>query len=152
MAGPDLASLDWDRPAPFVLPIQVRDEQLDRLGHVNNVEYVRWLEEVSWAHIEQLGMTWDLQARSGRAMAITRTEIDYIRAASAGDRLVLGTWIVAFDGRLRSERRFQLIRPADGATLARAVSWHACIDIRTQRPARVPGEYRDILSGAVSRS
>lgn len=134
---------------PFTMPITVSERDVDRLGHANNVVYVRWLEDISWAHIESLGMTWELQTRLGRAMAITRTEIDYLAAANAGEELLLATWLVDFDGRFRSARRFQLLRPRDGRTLVRAVSRHACIDLGTQRPARVPAEFAGIFRRAL---
>lgn len=50
-------ALNWDLPDPFTMTITVRPEDTDRLGHANNVVYVRWLEEVSWQHIDSLGMT-----------------------------------------------------------------------------------------------
>ncbi|SFR50779.1 acyl-CoA thioester hydrolase [Marinobacter gudaonensis] len=146
MPASDIA---WDLPGPFTMDITVRAEDTDRLGHANNVVYVRWLEEVSWAHIESLGMTWALHEETGKAMAITRTEIDYLSAANAGDELVLGTWLTDFDGRFRSSRQFQLVRPADGRVLVRAVSTHACVDLKTQRPSRAPAEFAAILGGAV---
>jgi len=139
----------WDLPDPFILSIRVGDDDTDRLGHANNVVYVRWLEEVSWAHIDSLGMTWALHEQTGKAMAITNTNIDYLASANAGDELLLGTWLIGFDGRIRSARQFQLIRPADGRTLARAVSTHACVNMESQRPARVPKEYAEILGGAM---
>ncbi|MBW4935492.1 acyl-CoA thioesterase [Marinobacter sp. F4206] len=145
----DDSTVDWDLPDPFILEITVKDEDTDRLGHANNVVYVRWLEDVSWAHIESLGMTWELHEAAGKAMAITRTEIDYLASANAGDRLVLGTWLTGYDGRLRSSRQFQLIRPADGKTLVRAVSTHACVNMKTQRPSRAPREFAEILGAAV---
>lgn len=138
-------NLDWDLPDPFILPIEVRQEDTDRIGHANNVVYVRWLEDVSWAHIEHNGMDWALHEKTGKAMAITRTEIDYLAAANAGDRLLLGTWLTDCDQRIRSARQFQLIRPADGRTLARAISTHACVGIESQRPARIPQEYLDVF-------
>ncbi|ADP96027.1 thioesterase family protein [Marinobacter adhaerens] len=141
--------IDWDLPAPFTIEIAVRPEDTDRLGHANNVVYVRWLEDVSWAHIESLGMTWELHEKTGKAMAITRTEIDYLASANAGDQLVLGTWLTDYDGRFRSARQFQLVRPSDGKTLVRAVSTHACVDLKTQRPARAPKEFAEILGSAV---
>lgn len=143
------SSVSWDLPDPFILPITVGKEDTDRLGHANNVVYVRWLEEISWAHIEQLGMTWARHEATGKAMAITRTEVDYLVAANAGEQLILGTWLTDFDGRFRSVRQFQLVRASDGRTLARAVSSHACVDLRSQRPTRVPPEYGDILGAAV---
>ncbi|MFW5823880.1 MAG: acyl-CoA thioesterase [Marinobacter sp.] len=139
------AFADWDLPDPFTLEIHVRAEDTDRLGHANNVVYVRWLEDISWAHIESEGMTWALHEKTGKAMAITRTEIDYLAAANAGDHLVLATWFTDFDGRIRSARQFQLVRPADGKTLMRAVSTHACVNMQSQRPGRVPPEYAEIF-------
>ena len=141
--------IDWDLPAPFTIEIAVRPEDTDRLGHANNVVYVRGLEDVSWAHIESLGMTWELHEKTGKAMAITRTEIDYLASANAGDQLVLGTWLTDYDGRFRSARQFQLVRPSDGRTLVRAVSTHACVDLKSQRPARAPKEFAEILGSAV---
>jgi len=141
--------IDWDLPAPFTIEIAVRPEDTDRLGHANNVVYVRWLEDVSWAHIESLGMTWELHEKTGKAMAITRTEIDSLASANAGDQLVLGTWLTDYDGRFRSARQFQLVRPSDGRTLVRAVSTHACVDLKSQRPARAPKEFAEILGSAV---
>jgi acyl-CoA thioester hydrolase len=94
-------------------------------------------------------MTWELHEKTGKAMAITRTEIDYLASANAGDRLVLGTWLTGFDGRFRSARQFQLVRESDGKTLVRAVSTHACVNMKSQRPSRMPAEYADILGGAM---
>tara|TARA_Y100001001_G_scaffold164577_1_gene197337 strand:- start:4165 stop:4671 length:507 start_codon:yes stop_codon:yes gene_type:complete len=140
---------NWDLPDPFILPITVREEDTDRLGHANNVVYVRWMEDVSWAHIESLGMTWALHEETGKAMAITHTEVDYLLSANAGDELVLGTWLTDWDGRFRSARQFQLIRVADGKTLLRGLSTHACVDMKSQRPSRAPKAFAEILSGAL---
>lgn len=142
-------ALNWDLPDPFTMTITVRPEDTDRLGHANNVVYVRWLEEVSWQHIDSLGMTWALHEETGKAMAITRTELDYLASANAGDELVLGTWLTDWDGRFRSARQFQLIRPADGKTLLRALSTHACVDMKSQRPARAPKAFAEILGSAL---
>ena len=139
----------WDLPTPFTLELTVQAEDTDRLGHANNVVYVRWLENVSWAHIESLGMTWELHEACGKAMAITRTEIDYLASANTGDRLILGTWLTDYDGRFRSARQFQLVRPVDGRTLMRATSTHACVDLKSQRPSRAPKEFAEILGAAV---
>jgi acyl-CoA thioester hydrolase len=141
--------LNWDLPAPFAQQIRVSPEDTDRLGHANNVVYLRWLEEVSWAHIESLGMTWAMHEQTGKAMAITRTEIDYLASANAGDVLELGTWLTDFDGRFRSARQFQLIRKSDGKTLVRALSTHACVDMKSQRPSRMPPEFKRILASVL---
>lgn len=138
----------WLMPEPFTMNIRVSADDVDRLGHANNVIYFQWMEEISWAHIESVGLTWTLQEQLGRAMAIVRTAIDYKAAALAEDELILGSWLEAFDGRLRSSRRFQLVRPHDGRTLIEAESRHVCIDTATQKPARIPQSMADLLKRA----
>ena len=34
----------------FVLPITVEASDIDELGHVNNVVYLRWVQEIATAH------------------------------------------------------------------------------------------------------
>ena len=40
----------------FDLQITVQPEHIDILGHVNNVVYVAWMQDVATAHIETLGV------------------------------------------------------------------------------------------------
>ncbi|KAA8981253.1 thioesterase [Halovibrio salipaludis] len=138
----------WRMADPFTMNIRVSEQDVDRLGHANNTVYLQWMEEISWAHIESVGLTWELQEELGRAMAIVRTEIDYKAAALADDDLILGTWLTEFDGKLRSGRQFQLVRPSDGRTLVEAESRHVCIDTATQRPARIPEPMAELLKKA----
>ena len=46
-----------------------------------------------------------------------------------------------WDGKLTMQRRFQIIRPADGATLLRGLVRFACIQLSTGRPKRMPPEF-----------
>ena len=74
-------------------------------------------------------------------MAVVRHEIDYLASAYEQDELVMGTWIVDWDERLKMNRRFQLIRPADGVTLLRAQTTFVCIELSSGRPKRMPAEF-----------
>jgi acyl-CoA thioester hydrolase len=76
-------------------------------------------------------------------MAAHRTQIDYLRAAVLGDRVLIGTWIVNTDGKLRVQRCFQVRRDVDGETLARARTDYVCINLDSGRPARMPDSFRD---------
>jgi acyl-CoA thioester hydrolase len=130
--------MHWDYPDPFIMDIIVSKGDTDRLGHTNNKVYLKWFEEISWLHIEPLGMPWSLQEELGKSMAITRTEIDYLAASYAGEALKVGPWITHTDGRLLTSREFQIIRPSDEKILVRAKSYYACIDLKTGRPSRMP--------------
>ncbi|HEX4648557.1 MAG TPA: hypothetical protein VH111_07010, partial [Steroidobacteraceae bacterium] len=63
---------------------------------------------------------------------------DFARAALAGDRVRVATWIADSDGRLRVGRRFQVVRAADGVTLARARTEYVCINLDSGRAVRMP--------------
>lgn len=129
---------DWDRPRPFTMDVVVQAAETDRLGHTNNVSYLRWTEDISWQHIEPLGMGWSVQEKLGKAMAIVHTEVDYLQASYAGDELILGTWITELDRRLGSSRAFQLRDVNSGETLLRAIARYICIDLKSGRPSRMP--------------
>ena len=133
--------MSWDLPGPFVLEIEVGAEHIDVLGHANNAVYVGWMERCAWAHSQSLGLSIDDYRRLDRAMAVVRHEIDYLAAAWQGERLQLGTWIVASDRRLSMFRQFQLWRPADGTTLLRARTRFACIELSSGKPRRMPVEF-----------
>ena len=47
------------------------------------------------------------------------------------------------------DRFFQLIRPADGATLLRARTTFVCIELSTGRPRRMPAEFLEGYGRAV---
>lgn len=133
--------MEWDLPRPHVLPIVVEAEAIDDYGHVNNIEYLRWIEAVSWRHSAGLGLDMARYREFDRGMAVHRHELDYLAPAFLGERLELATWIVACDGRLTLTRRFQLLRPADGRTLLRARTRFACIELSSGRARRMPDAY-----------
>jgi len=114
------AALDF--PTAHVIGLQVQPADVDAYEHVNNAVYLTWLDRAAWSHSAALGVPLERCLALRRGMAAQRIEIDYLRAAVRGDRIEAATWIVAADGRLRAERRFQIRRVPDGATLARARS------------------------------
>ena len=130
-------TLPWDLPNPFIWRTSCGMEHQDRLGHVNNVQYIHWLEDVGWQHISQLGAPWEEWKKHGAGMAVTDTHIQYLAAAKANDLIYIGTWLTGGD-RLRMTRHFQIIRAADNRTLLRADMEYVCINLNTGKPRRNP--------------
>lgn len=133
--------MNWELPSPFVIDIEVTAEDIDGLGHANNAVYVSWLERCAWRHSQFLGLDLVEYRRLDRAMAVVRHEIDYLASAYDGQHLQMATWIVESDQRLKMDRRFQLVRPEDGATLLRAKTTFVCIELSSGRPKRMPAEF-----------
>nr|MBV6630740.1 acyl-CoA thioesterase [Oceanococcus sp. HetDA_MAG_MS8] len=134
--------MDWDLPQPFVWSVQVPPSAIDIMGHVNNVQYLQWLERCAWEHTQHLGLSWERYQELGCGVVAIRHEIDYLRPAFASEVLEVGTWCTANDGRLRLRRQYQIIRPADGSTLVRAQTDWVCVDLASGRPRRMPDEFK----------
>ena len=139
---PETDSL-WDLEQPFSIKIAVTDDSVDRLGHVNNTVYLQWCERVAWEHAGAVGAGWEVWEKLDRAMAVRSVRLNYLAAARVGDELLAGNWICSSDGKLRATRRFQIIRPRDGATLLRGEIDYVCIEISSGRPKRFPPEFAE---------
>ena len=143
--------MTWDYPAPFIQPAVPRPADIDGLQHTNHAVYVQWCERIGWAHSEALGLSLLDYQRLDRAMAIRRGEYDYLLPTVLGDDLTLATWLSASDGKLTMERRFQLIRNRDQATVLRGRWDLVCIELSTGRPRRMPAEFCEVYLAAMVR-
>lgn len=130
--------LRWDYPAPHTIRCMPAAADIDGLNHTNNGVYVRWCQDAGWSHSHALGLSLQDYQALDRAMAIRRGEYDYLLATSLGESLLLATWLVASDKLMTMERRFQLVRERDGATVLRGRWDLVCIEISSGRPRRMP--------------
>jgi acyl-CoA thioester hydrolase len=135
-AKPSNAAFDF--PSPHIIELTVEPGDIDAYDHVNNAVYLTWFDRVAWSHSAALGIPLEQCLILRRGMAALRTEIDYVLAAVKGDVVKVATWITRSDTRLRCERRFQVLRIADGKTLARATTEYVCINLDSGRAARMP--------------
>jgi acyl-CoA thioester hydrolase len=114
----EAAAKPWDLPEPYTVSIDVVPADIDAYRHVNNAVYVRWLDQAAWAHSASLGLPLEHYLAVRRGMAVWRTQLHYLAPALAGDRILVSTWLVLCDGRLRVDRRFQVRRAGDGPDLS----------------------------------
>jgi acyl-CoA thioester hydrolase len=141
--------MNWDYAQPHTLSLVPGAADIDGLDHTNNAVYVQWCEKAGWAHSEALGLNLADYRRLDRAMAIRRSEYEYILPTGAGEALTLATWLVATDGKLAMERRFQLVRDSDGATVLRGRWDLICIEISSGRARRMPPQFCEVYLPAV---
>lgn len=139
----------WDRPNPHTMAVLPQAADIDGLNHTNNAVYVRWCEQVAWAHSEVLGLSLADYRRLDRAMAIRHAAYDYLLPSAAGEALTVATWLTASDGKLAMTRRFQIVRDRDGATLLRGQWDLVCIELGSGRPRRMPLEFTQVYDAAV---
>ena len=138
----------WDLPNAFTLSAVPQPKDIDGLNHTNNAVYVQWCEKIGWAHSESLGLTLADYRRLDRAMAIRRGEYDYLLPSALGDELTMATWLIATNSKLTMERRFQLIRSRDQATILRGRWDLVCIELSSGQARRMPPEFCDVYGPA----
>ncbi|MEF9955983.1 MAG: thioesterase family protein [Acinetobacter sp.] len=122
--------------AIFDLNLQVQPEHIDILGHVNNVVYIQWMQDVALAHIEALGLGLTQYLELKHAMVAVEHHVQYRKAAIEGDELILRTWLDHIDA-LYSYRQYAFYRPKDQSILFVGNTKWACIEIATGRPKRM---------------
>jgi acyl-CoA thioester hydrolase len=127
---------------PYELPIDVQPEDIDELGHVNNVTYLRWVQEAATAHWRAVAAPADQEQLY---WVVVRHEIDYLHPAMPGDRIVARTWVGAAT-RIKFDRHTELLRERDRKPLARARTVWCPIDARTGKPTAVSAEVRAVFS------
>ena len=118
---------------------------LDEQSHVNNVVYVRWVQDTATAHWLAVASP---AARAELAWVTLRHEIDYLSPALLGDELVVRTEVGLAEG-LTFERHTEVRRPRDGRVLARSRTLWCPVDPRSGRPRRPSAEVRALFSAAM---
>ncbi|HVV83051.1 MAG TPA: acyl-CoA thioesterase [Kofleriaceae bacterium] len=126
---------------PYELEVMARPADIDELGHVSNVVYLRWVQEVAIAHSSARGWDGAAYQRLGASWVVRRHEIDYVLPVFEGERLTLATWVESIKG-ASSVRRTRMTRVADGAVVCRATTTWAFIDLARGRLVRIPDDLR----------
>jgi acyl-CoA thioester hydrolase len=122
-------------PERFRFPITATEADIDDLGHVSNLVYLRWVLEVATAHSAARG--WDLAAykQLGSVWVVRRHELDYLGQVTVGQQLVAETWVDSWKA-ASCVRRTELSR--EGQIVARAATTWAFMSLTSGRPQRIP--------------
>jgi acyl-CoA thioester hydrolase len=116
--------------------LEVSEEAVDDNGHVNNIQYVRWMQDVAVLHSEESGCTRATRA-VGATWVVRTHRIEYFRPAFAGDHIAVLTWVSDFR-RVRSLRKYRFQRVSDKTVLAEGETDWVFVDVDTGRPRVIP--------------
>lgn len=126
----------------FERAVTIGDGDIDELGHVNNVVYVRWVQEIATAHWRALA-TPEQQEQIG--WVALRHEIDYKHPAMPGDVIIASTWVGTAQS-VRFERFVEILRAGDRKLLAYSRTLWCPISRTTGRIVRVGQDVRGAFS------
>jgi acyl-CoA thioester hydrolase len=125
-------------PARFEFPLTVALDDIDRLGHVNNIVYIRWMQDAAVAHSREQGWPMSRYQEAGFSWVVRSHFIEYRVPAFEGDQVIVHTWVADMQ-KVSSRRRFE-IRRLDGTLLAKAETHWAFVRNSDQRLTRIPDE------------
>ena len=118
---------------------RVRSYECDAYGHVNNANYLRYMQEAALDASAAVGYDEARYNELGHVWLIRETNIEYLRPLRFGDSVEVTTWVADFR-RVRSRRMYELHSVASGEMVAKASTDWVYIERATARPARVPDE------------
>jgi acyl-CoA thioester hydrolase len=123
----------------YQLQRQASEHDIDSNGHVNNIVYVQWMQDIAIAHSDTVGCTRATTA-AGCTWVARSHHIEYLRPAYVGDTVNVQTWVVDATRKSSSTRRYRMVREADGSVLARGETLWVFIDAQNGRPRSIPAE------------
>jgi acyl-CoA thioester hydrolase len=119
----------------FAKKITIPETAIDKNGHVNNVSYVQWMQDIAVEHYASIG---GIQAQGPDATWVVHShKIEYFRPAFLGEEIEIKTWVENIH-HVRSLRMYEFVRVADGKTLVKGETDWVFVDIKSGRPLAIP--------------
>jgi acyl-CoA thioester hydrolase len=129
--------------AVYLYEFTVPESALDENGHVNNVQFVQWMQDAAVRHYEAAGGIPPTLA-VGATWVVRSHNVEYLRPAFAGERIEVRTWVVNIH-RVRSLRRYRFVRISDGKLLVKGETDWVFVDAKTGAPRIIPEEVANVL-------
>ncbi len=120
---------------PFEMQINVSPQDIDSLGHVNNVVYLRWVQDVAEAHWNTLASP---EIQKGLAWVVLRHEINYHKPAFLEDQIIARTRVGETAG-FRSIRHVEIYNAKSVLLVSANTTW-CLIEPATGRPKKITDE------------
>ncbi|MEJ2406073.1 MAG: acyl-CoA thioesterase [Candidatus Thiodiazotropha sp.] len=126
----------------YEMEVAVERSHIDRLGHVNNIVYLSWVQDVAVSH-------WFASAtedqKSKYLWVVAKHEIEYKRPSMEGDVLVVSTWVGESSHRLFT-RHTRITRKTDGKEVVKALTHWAPVDMATKKPVTPSKDIYEMFS------
>lgn len=123
--------------------ILVPESSIDGNGHVNNVAYVQWMQDIAVEHYASMG---GIQAQGSESTWVVREhKVEYLLPAFAGEEIVIKTWVENIR-RVRSLRKYEFVRKSDGRMLVRGETDWVFVNVNTGSPCAVPDAVSNVFT------
>lgn len=128
-------------PEIFELKFSVEERHLDLQNHVNNVQYVQWVQDVAQAH-------WEARATPAQQeklfWIVVKHEISYKQQAFLGEEILLQTY-VGKTTHVKSTRHVIIKNAETKKVLVEAKTVWALMDAEKQKPTKISEELKKVF-------
>ena len=126
----------------YVHPITIIESDIDGQGHVNNIIYLKWVQEAAIAHWTSVA---DINMQEANFWVVSRHEIDYLKSAYLNSKLVAKTWVTEPQG-AKSERYVTISDVETETVYANIKTTFYLLDAKSKRPKRIDAEIVNVFS------
>ena len=128
-------------PEIFELKFSVEERHLDLQNHVNNVQYVQWVQDVAQAH-------WEARATPAQQeklfWIVVKHEISYKQQAFLGEEILLQTY-VGKTTHVKSTRHVIIKNAETKKVLVEAKTVWALMDEEKQKPTKISEDLKKVF-------
>lgn len=121
--------------------IAIKESDFDMLGHVNNVVYLQWVQDIAEGHWKSIASPKVLKENIWVAL---RHEIDYKKETKPGEPIIAETFVASMEG-VKSERITKIYHAETGQIKAQARTFWCLLDANTKRPKRISAEMKSLF-------
>ena len=128
-------------PDIYEKKLTVEEKHLDKQKHVNNVQYLQWVQDIAEEH-------WEVRASEEQKAeviwVVVRHEIDYKKEAFLNDELVLQTY-VGETTHVTSIRHVIIKNSETDELLVQAKTTWCLLNASTKKPSRISEELKKVF-------
>jgi len=121
--------------------IIVTEDDLDDMNHVNNVRYLKWVQDIAKEHWLALAPESFIK---NYAWVVLSHHIEYKNAALLNDPIKIQTFVTKSEG-VTSIRVVEMHHLETCKLIAKAESNWCLLNAKTGRPTRIPKEITDMF-------
>ena len=128
-------------PEIYKKQLVVENRHLDKQKHVNNVEYVQWVQDVAEEHWEARAST---EQKSSVIWVVVKHEINYKKEAFLGDNISLQTYVDEVT-HVTSIRHVIIKNTDTDKVLAKAKTTWCLLDANTKKPVKISEALKSVF-------
>jgi acyl-CoA thioester hydrolase len=128
----------------YRLEFEVRDNELDAQGIVNNANYMIYMAHARHKFLQQLDIDFDAMAQAKQYLLLLKTTIEYKKPLRAKDNFYV-TCKLFPEGKIKFGFAQEIRLLATDELMTTAINIGVCVDGNNRNRPYVPAQLRDLL-------